>query len=390
MKNQKFNLLFSYITLFIALGVFFPFHSIYLQESLNYSPNQIGLLYSLSALIVIISVPIAGLMADRLRNPGLIYLLCALATAVFLIPYSFLKPFSIMLIIFIFVNGLRSCLIPLLDTIALDYTYKTKQNFGLYRAAGSFSFILAAIFMGYMLDVFQAYPNLFLYIQMVALILSGYFIAKQDNLYIENSPKSLALEDIKILLKNKKYLLVINVMALAYGIIQVSQAYLSLSIIELGGSNNIVGFSFLFLVIPEVLLFGFIAKLLNKYLHTSLMMFALVFLLFRWIILLVTNSLTVLLLVSLTHGLIMALVILVGMDYIKQIVLPSLLASAIAIFTGLSNLYFAIISLFVGFSATEITYKNTYYVYTIATALAIIILLWIIYYQKKDVRYDEW
>lgn len=389
MKNQKYNLLFLYISLFTALGVFFPFHSIYLQETLNFTSNEIGLLLSISSLLVILSVIFTGIIADKLQNPGFVFILCALASVVFLLPYSFLKPFSIMITLYIFINAFRSSLIPLLDTIAMDYSYKNNQNYGLYRAVGSLTFIISAILMGILLDVFVEYTNLFLYIQLIALLFSVYFMSKQDNIYINNSTRKINFSDVKSLLKNKLFLLIINVMAIAYSVIQVSQAYLSLSIIELGGSNNIVGISILFLVIPEVILFGYINKFLRKYSHHKLMMFSLILLLARWIVLIFTNSLWVLLIVSITHGLIMAFIVLVGMDYIKKIVSPNLLSSSISSFIALTNLYFAIISLFVGLSATNDSYRNSYFVYTIGSILAIIILLFTIYYKKRSVINNE-
>lgn len=389
MKNQKYNLLFLYISLFAGLGVFFPFHSIYLQETLKFSSSQIGLLFALSSLFVIVTVIFSGIIADKLQNPGFIFMICGISTIVFLIPYTFVKTFSIMIILYLFINGLRSSLMPLLDTIALDYTYKNSENYGLYRAVGSFAFITSAMLMGFLLDIFKDYTNIFLYGQIITLIFGVYFITKQENIYINNSNVNITLSDIKLLLKNKLFLLVANIMALGYATIQVSQAYISLSILELGGSNNIVGLSILFLVIPEVLLFGYVNWFLKRNSHHKLMLFALILLVFRWIILLNTNSLIILLLVSMIHGIIMTFVVIVGLDYIKKIVQPHLLSSAMSSYISLTNLYFAILSLFVGFSATSGSYRNSYFVYLISSLIAIMILLYTINFKKRSVLDSE-
>ena len=385
MKNQTINLALIFIVLYFGLGAFFPFNSIYLQDTLHYTGQQIGLFYSLAALIVVISVPIFGVLADRLRSPKVIYIICASFAIVFLIPYSLVKPFYIITTLYILINGIRSALVPLLDTIALDYCAQTKVNFGILRSLGSFSFICASLITGFLLEKFSDFTSLFLYIHMISLSLSIYFSFFQKNTYMNSEVSNNFKEDFMQLLKNRQFLLAITIMGLSYGIIQVSQAYLSLSITDLGGGADIIGISFFFLVIPEVIFFSLVIKLSKKINHIYLMLVGTMYLLLRWIVLIFTNSIPILLVASTAHGIVMAFTIIVGFDLIKKIVKPHLISSAMSLYTALANVFFAIISYSAGLLMDAGSIKNTYFLYSFTTILIIVgIITYVISYSRRN------
>lgn len=384
MKNQKINLTLMFVTLFLGLGSFFPFNSIYLQETLKFNGEQIGLFYSVSALIVAVSVPLFGMLADKIKSPRNVYAFCALATVVFLVPYTFVKPFFLITVLYVFINGIRSALIPLIDSIAIDYSYKHQNNYGIFRSVGSLSFIVSSIFTGFLLEKFPQNGALFLYVHITFMILTMYFALRQENVFSETSKSTNFKEDIIDLFKNKQYLLVILIMGIANGIIQVAQAYISLAIIELGGSSDIVGISFLFLVLPEVIFFSVVLKFTKKIPHIYLMLIGVLYLLFRWLILLKFKSIPILLLVSTSHGVVMAFVVLVGIDLIRSLVKPNLISSAIAVYTGLANVVFSIISFIAGKVMIDGSVYNTYFLYTFTTILAIIgIIVYIVIFQRR-------
>jgi hypothetical protein len=175
-------------------------------------------------------------------------------------------------------------------------------------------------------------------------------------------------------------------MGLAYAIIQVSQSYVSLSIMQLQGSDETIGLSFFFMVIPEVILFAFVLRFLKRLSHISLISIGMITLLLRWIILLSTNSIPVLLIVSTSHGIVMALVILIGFDLIKMIVPTHLLSSSMSFYTGLANIFFAVLSILSGIIMNNASIKNTYFLYTFTTLLTLSV---IIYYIKSYPRRND-
>ena len=386
MKNQTVNLVLVFVTLYLGLGAFFPFNSLYLQDYLHYSGTQIGLFYALAALLAVISVPVFGIIADKLQSPKIVYFLCALATIVFLIPYSFLKPFFIVTTLYILINAIRSALVPLIDTIALDYSYQTNSNYGILRSIASLSFIVSSVLVGLLLDRFSEFGALFIYIHLIMIFLTAIFILRQKNIYKENSSSLNFRADVNALIKNKKFILIILIMGLSYGIIQVSQAYIALSITAIGGQADDIGISFFFMVVPEVIFFSFILKFTKKINHIYLMLVGALALLLRWIVLLLTNSMLPLFIVSTGHGLVMAFIIIVGFDLIKRVVNPNLLASAMSLYTALANVSYAIISFGAGVLMNDGQVKNTYFLYIFTTIILIagIIIYIEIYLRRSD------
>ena len=386
MKKQTLNIFFAFFTLYFGLGAFFPFNSLYLQDTLGYTGSQIGLFYSLAALIVVISVPFFGIIADKIRNPNFVYICCALMCVVLLIPFSLLKPFFIITTLYILINGIRSALIPMLDTISLDYCAKTKVNFGIMRSAGSLAFIISSIITGYLLEGFSEFSALFIYIHLVFIAISAYFIKKQDNVYQVSSTTNTSFKaDLFSLIKDKKYLLIIFIMGLSYGIIQVSQAYISLSILDLGGSADIVGISFFFLVVPEVIFFGLVIKFTKRIPHMYLMFIGAIYLLLRWLVLLYSASIMVLLLSATAHGVVMAFITIVGFDLLKRTVKANVISSAMSIYTGLANIFFAIISFIAGYALERGGVNSTYLLYLITTIIVIVaIIVYVICYMRGN------
>ncbi|MEG0283998.1 MAG: MFS transporter, partial [Erysipelotrichales bacterium] len=384
MNRQRNLIILVYFTLFMGLGAFFPFMSIYLKDTLHFNGEQIGLFYSLSSLIVVISVPFFGILADKIRSAKTVFVLCALATVVFLIPFTMLKGVFIMTFLYVIINGLRSVLVPMTDTLSIEYQFKYSGNYGFFRSVGSFSFIMSSILTGFLLERFDQYSALFLYIHIVFLILCAFFASRLENNHVHTNDNISIINHIKDLLKNKKYLLIIFIMAIANGLVQLSQSYISLAVMELGGSSQIVGLSVFFLVIPEVIFYSFVLKWAKKLSHMHLILFGCLYLLLRWIVLFFTNSLPILLIFSTGHGIVMAFVVLVGIDLIKLNVKPNLISSAISVYTGLSYVFFAVISFGTGMiMGNDGSVKNTYLLYIVTTLCAIVgIIIYMYKYQR--------
>jgi MFS family permease len=92
----RFALLFS--VLYSAFGVASPFLPMFLS-SRTISPEQIGLIISLSTFVRIVSGPIAGRMADRLGARREILAVCTFGAAVFALAFLPAHGFSLLLVI---------------------------------------------------------------------------------------------------------------------------------------------------------------------------------------------------------------------------------------------------------------------------------------------------
>jgi MFS family permease len=241
---------------------------------------------------------------------------------------------------------------------------------------GSLAFIISSIIVGYFLDIFTNFPALFIYIHIAFLLMSAILMSKQINTYnMTTTYNRSLLKDLFLLLKDFKFINLILILAISNSIIMVSQSYLSLSILDLHGNSEIVGYSTFFMVIPEVLLFGLAIKLTRRYKHLTLICIGVLSMILRWSLLLITHNLVILLLASFGHGLIMALVIVVGFDLIKKIVDTHLLSSALSFFVSISNLFIAIISLLVGYTIDHFSVQTSYLIYLVFSFFVVILII---------------
>lgn len=382
MNKQRINLAVLFITTFLGFGFFLPYNSLYLKETLGFSGDQIGLFYGLSSLIVIISVPLFGILADKIKSARNVFIIASILSLVFLIPYNFSRAFFIVTTMYVIVNAIRSTLIPMLDSMSISHSLKYQNNYGIFRSLSSLAFIVASLLMGVLLKEFSQFTNLFIYAQMLTLLIGAIVARKQENIYIEQIDSNFK-EDLKELIKNKQYLLLIFIMAMSYGTIQVAQNYIALSIVELGGNVEIIGYAIIFLVFPEVIFCGVVLKFTKYISHLKLMLLAATFLLVRWIVLLNTSSLTLLLIVSSAHGFIMAFLILIGMDMIKKIIKSNLLSTALAIYVGSASFFMGVISFFAGILLDN-SIKDTYFLYFTTTFMIIFaIILYMFKYSRR-------
>jgi hypothetical protein len=116
----RFALLFS--VLYSAFGVASPFLPTFLS-SRAISPEQIGLIISLSTFVRIVSGPIAGRMADRLGARREILAACTLGAAVFALAFIPAHGFSLLLLIALAQAALLAPTTTLADALALRSAY---------------------------------------------------------------------------------------------------------------------------------------------------------------------------------------------------------------------------------------------------------------------------
>ena len=134
------------------MGLFVPYWGLYLEYKL-FNPVQIGILLSLFQLSRIVSPNIWGWIADHTEKRIIwIKLTSFLGFIGFLGIFwsdSFIKIFFIMMAMSIF----TSSTLPLVESLTLSHLATTDGHYSKIRAWGSFGFIVASLFFGYLFDI---------------------------------------------------------------------------------------------------------------------------------------------------------------------------------------------------------------------------------------------
>ena len=110
-----------YFFFMLARAVFGPFITLYLEEK-GLSPEQIGLITGINSFIIIISQPVWGIVADRIRSMKKTLILCMICQAVFALSLLFANEIFLIAIAFMIYTSFSSSegpLIPIFSGLLL-------------------------------------------------------------------------------------------------------------------------------------------------------------------------------------------------------------------------------------------------------------------------------
>ena len=148
-NTRRYLLVFAsyYFVAFIAWGISVPYLPLFFKRS-GRSDAEIGALLAVIPLLTMLSPPIWGAVADRLRNKKAILLtvLCvsALVFPCFWIGRSFLAAMVVMIVFAFFFTPSE----PLADAITMEHLPRAGGDYGKIRLWGSLGFIFPLLLMG--------------------------------------------------------------------------------------------------------------------------------------------------------------------------------------------------------------------------------------------------
>lgn len=218
-------------------------------ESRGYSVAQVSLINSVNSGVAIISTPLGGTFADKLRSSRKALSICLACMVVMfiLIPLTadmHLFGFPVMLIFIVLGQFFRGPTWPLLDTTVINGCNKTGSFYGLVRSAGSFSFVVMNLVLGAVIVEENSY--LTFYVLAIFLLPCVYYLYKlrevSDSMQIHSKPISFREMPFGKLFKNP-YFIAYVIFSIARYIpetcVGTFQPYL---VKEVGGNMALVGF----------------------------------------------------------------------------------------------------------------------------------------------------
>ena len=136
----------SYYFLFYAiLGSFMPFVSLFFERTLHFSGTEIGSISSVRQLLAVLAPPLWGILSDRLRMPRLLIAVGLAGSGGALLLFNEVRLFWPMMLLMTFFSFFHSPMAPLIDSITLGYSARTKARFGRVRAWGSLGFVFVGV-----------------------------------------------------------------------------------------------------------------------------------------------------------------------------------------------------------------------------------------------------
>ena len=361
---------------YYSWGTFACIISVYLA-GVGCSATEISLITSAAPLFAMVSQPVCGMFADKLKSPKLVgmicLLLCVLTGMIFAYSHNFI-------FLFLF-NGLTQGFLNGTTALSDRLATGSKYPFGTIRIWGSICFAVACQVAGLVYDFVSPTANYYIFAVGVGLTIFGFYHMNDVKpLKKENEEKFTLKQMLTSLFKNKAFVLFIVIYILFQGPTSANSVYMPLLIKELGGTTAMVGTTLFLSTLFEIPAVLFSDQIIKRISYRNLMIFAggLSVIRFAWYATCPPPSM--IMYMFFFQGLTSIVFILVAVRIIIDIVDERFVNSAYGISSMLAKGFSALVFQMISGNLIDIiggqqAYSIVYIVYAVVIALATLIAL---------------
>jgi len=249
-----------YFFYYFFVGSFVPYWGIYLQSE-NFSPSSIGILLSLFQISRIVAPNFWGWLADHTGHRVKWIKLTSFLGLIGFIGVFWAKGFFWIFLVMSALSLFTSSTLPLAESLTLAHLATTDGHYSRIRLWGSIGFIVASLFLGYLID-FQGI-NILLWILLIAqaiiFFLSNTIPETQD---IQHKTNDLSIWKIIKTPSVIALLIGCTLMVSAHGVLY---NFYSIYLKDHGYSSGTIGWLWAVGVICEILIFMAMPKILQRY-----------------------------------------------------------------------------------------------------------------------------
>ncbi len=273
-SKNEFLLAISFFLVYFAFSVPMGYMQTYLNY-LGYDAMERGLIFTISAITTIVFQFVAGFLCDYFKSDKKVFnIFMILATITVYITFSYTNEMFYLHLLFVsLVNGVCRSLFVIQDTWCLETDETCKAHFGPLRSLGAIGWMAGTTVVSVLISNY-GYDILGLAFCVMSIINIVCAMLMQDAVKIEsNVNEKIKLGDLKILFKNKKYVLVICIF-LVINIIATADQYTVIDkMMMLGASETLVGQRWTIQAFTELPLFLAGAWLIRRFGDYKLMVF---------------------------------------------------------------------------------------------------------------------
>jgi len=249
-----------YFFYYFFVGSFVPYWGIYLQSE-NFSPSSIGILLSLFQISRIVAPNFWGWLADHTGHRVKWIKLTSFLGLIGFIGVFWAKGFFWIFLVMSALSLFTSSTLPLAESLTLAHLATTDGHYSRIRLWGSIGFIVASLFLGYLID-FQGI-NILLWVLLIAqaiiFFLSNTIPETQD---IQHKTNDLSIWKIIKTPSVIALLVGCTLMVSAHGVLY---NFYSIYLKDHGYSSGTIGWLWAVGVICEILIFMAMPKILQRF-----------------------------------------------------------------------------------------------------------------------------
>jgi MFS transporter, PPP family, 3-phenylpropionic acid transporter len=371
--------LFYFLT-FFGFGSLFPLLSVYLKETVGLSGTEIGAIMSISPIVMIFVQPFWGMVSDYTQKPVKVLTITLIGTAMIGIVYSFIEQYAWFLVIAALLAFTQSAIVPLSDSITLNYVQKSKGNYGSIRLWGAVGFAVSVLVGGRLAEMFSI--EIIFYLFALVLCLSALFAWKLPR--ESQTMKVHILDGMKRLIKIPKFLLFLLTTFLVFGPIYANNFYFGVFVKEIGGTLTGVGIAFLLAAGSEAPFMKIADSFIRRYGMLSILLFAAFISACRWLFYFFEPSLTLVYITTIAQGFSVGLFIPAALQYVRDAAPESVRATAVSIYSAVGNGLGSWFCTFIGgYIIDQYHIGHVYLFFSILTFAGLLILLVIMILEGK-------
>lgn len=258
-----------YFVSFAAFAAVAPYLVLYF-ESLGFSGQQIGILLSLGPAIGLIAVPFWTGLADATGKHRLILMGGMTVAIVMYAFFPILDSFGLILLAVFLISALASQNYSLLDSATVYMLGAEKDRYGRIRLWGTIGWGVMVAIVGWWLDSNPLYTIFWIYSGMMLINL-----VLVVRLQFEKKTESIPYwQNVKILLRNRAWLLFLLTAFLASMGMAPHGTYLSLLLQDMGTAPSILGITITLSTIFEAPIMFFSTNLIRRFGSNGLLLIA--------------------------------------------------------------------------------------------------------------------
>jgi PPP family 3-phenylpropionic acid transporter len=249
-----------YFFYYFFVGSFVPYWGIYLQSE-NFSPSSIGILLSLFQISRIVAPNFWGWLADHTGHRVKWIKLTSFLGLIGFIGIFWAKGFFWIFLVMSALSLFTSSTLPLAESLTLAHLATTNGHYSRIRLWGSIGFIVASLFLGYLIDL-----------QGINILLWVLLITQAIIFFLSNTiPEAKEIHHKKNDLSIWKIIKTPSVVALLIGCTLMVSAhgvlynFYSIYLKEHGYSSATIGWLWAVGVICEIFIFMLMPKILRRY-----------------------------------------------------------------------------------------------------------------------------
>ena len=249
-----------YFFYYFFVGSFVPYWGIYLQSE-NFSPSSIGILLSLFQISRIVAPNFWGWLADHTGHRVKWIKLTSFLGLIGFIGVFWAKGFFWIFLVMSALSLFTSSTLPLAESLTLAHLATTDGHYSRIRLWGSIGFIVATLFLGYLIDLQGI--NILLWVllitQAIIFFLSNTIPEAKE---IHHKKKDLSIWKIIKTPSLVALLIGCTLMVSAHGVLY---NFYSIYLKEHGYSSATIGWLWAVGVICEIFIFMLMPKILRRY-----------------------------------------------------------------------------------------------------------------------------